>query len=132
MQSVAMKKCPTQPRRSSAGAMTSSALAHLLENAALYSPPSTTIEISGEVTGEGLRLAIRDHGPGFDEADLPHVFDRFYRAESARGATAGAGLGLAIAKWIADVHGAEITIAPAPERGTRVTVRFPGAAMAQA
>ena len=49
-------------------------------------------------------LAIRDHGPGFDEADLPHVFDRFYRAESARGMP-GSGLGLAIVRQAAEAHG---------------------------
>jgi signal transduction histidine kinase len=53
------------------------------------------------------------------------VFERFYRSESVRGTTSGAGLGLAIARWIAEMHAAEIAIAAEPVRGTRVTVRFP-------
>src|SRR6202011_5701328 len=67
------------------------ALANLLDNAAKWSPPDGEIEIAvrdGEVT-------VRDHGPGIDEGDLPFVFDRFYRASSARGMP-GSGLGLAI------------------------------------
>lgn len=104
----------------------------LLDNAIKFSHVGGSVEISVRAESGVATIEIRDEGVGIASADIPRVFDRFYRAESARGATAGAGLGLAIAKWIADVHGAEITIAPAPERGTRVTVRFPGAAMAQA
>jgi two-component system sensor histidine kinase MprB len=66
---------------------------------------------------------IRDHGPGFDEADLPHVFDRFYRADSARGMP-GSGLGLAIVRQAAEAHGGEATAANAPDGGAVVTVTF--------
>jgi signal transduction histidine kinase len=104
----------------------------LLDNAIKFSHPCGQVEISVRAESGAASVVIEDEGVGIASADIPRVFDRFYRAESARGATAGAGLGLAIAKWIADVHGAEITIAPAPERGTRVTVRFPRAAVAQA
>jgi signal transduction histidine kinase len=104
----------------------------LLDNAIKFSHVGGSVRISISARSGVAAIVIEDEGVGIASADVPRVFDRFYRAESARGATAGAGLGLAIAKWIADVHGAEITIAPAPERGTRVTVRFPGAAMAQA
>jgi signal transduction histidine kinase len=104
----------------------------LLDNAIKFSHVGGSVRISMSARSGVAAIVIEDEGVGIASADVPRVFDRFYRAESARGATAGAGLGLAIAKWIADVHGAEITIAPAPERGTRVTVRFPGAAMAQA
>jgi len=104
----------------------------LLDNAIKFSHVGGSVRISMSARSGVAAIVIEDEGVGIASADVPRVFDRFYRAESARGATAGAGLGLAIAKWIADVHGAEITIAPAPERGTRVTVRFPGGAMAQA
>ena len=63
-------------------------------------------------------LAIRDHGPGFDEADLPHVFDRFYRADSARGMP-GSGLGLAIVRQAAEAHGGWATAANAAGGGAR-------------
>ncbi len=104
----------------------------LLDNAIKFSHVGGSVQISVGADSGVATIVIQDEGMGIDSADVPRVFDRFYRAKSARGATAGAGLGLAIAKWIADLHGAEITIAPAPERGTRVTVRFPGVAMAQA
>jgi signal transduction histidine kinase len=70
-------------------------------------------------------VVISDTGPGIDPADLPHVFERFYRGESARQGTEGAGLGLAIARWIADLHGARIDIQSSPGDGTRVAVSFP-------
>jgi signal transduction histidine kinase len=104
----------------------------LLDNAIKFSHAGGSVEISMRAESGVATVVIQDEGVGIASTDIPRVFDRFYRAESARGATSGAGLGLAIARWIADVHGAEITIAPAPERGTRVSVRFPGAAMAQA
>ena len=104
----------------------------LLDNAIKFSPVGGSVAIVVRAESGAATIAIQDQGIGIASADIPRVFDRFYRAESARGATAGAGLGLAIAKWIADVHGAEITIASAPVCGTRVAVRFPRAAMAQA
>ena len=66
---------------------------------------------------------MRDHGPGFDEADLPHVFDRFYRADSARGMP-GSGLGLAIVRQAAEAHGGCVAAANAPGGGALVTVSF--------
>jgi signal transduction histidine kinase len=104
----------------------------LLDNAIKFSNAGGTVAICVRVEAGVATVAVQDEGAGIASTDIPRVFDRFYRAESARGATVGAGLGLAIAKWIADVHGAQITISPAPERGTRVTVCFPVAAMAQA
>ena len=68
-------------------------------------------------------LAIRDHGPGFDEADLPHVFDRFYRADNARGMP-GSGLGLAIVRQAAEAHGGWVTAANAPGGGALLQVAF--------
>ena len=68
-------------------------------------------------------LTIRDHGPGFDEVDLPHVFDRFYRADSARGMP-GSGLGLAIVRQAAEAHGGSATVANAAGGGALVTITF--------
>jgi two-component system sensor histidine kinase CiaH len=103
----------------------------LLDNAIKFSHSGDTVTIFVRVESGVAAVVVEDQGAGIASVDIPRAFDRFYRAESARGATAGAGLGLAIAKWIADVHGAEIAISPAAERGTRVAVRFPVAALAQ-
>ncbi|MFJ5135939.1 sensor histidine kinase [Streptomyces sp. NPDC088707] len=110
-------------------------LTNLLDNAAKFSPPGTPVEVtlskygSGSSTGGsrssagGLRLTVRDHGPGIPAADLPHVFDRFYRAETAR-ALPGSGLGLAMARQIAHAHGAELTAGAAPGGGALFTLTF--------
>jgi signal transduction histidine kinase len=97
----------------------------LLDNAIKFSEPRGVVTIVVRSSADGASLIVEDHGTGIAELDIPRVFDRFYRAESVRGATAGAGLGLAIAKWIADLHGARILIDPVTDGGTRVTVHFP-------
>jgi len=97
------------------------AVANLLDNAAKWSPPGADVEVAvrdGEVT-------VRDHGPGIDEEDLPHVFDRFYRSRSARGRP-GSGLGLAIVRQVAVAHGGEVVAEPADGGGTRMTLRLNG------
>ena len=86
------------------------AVSNLLDNARKWSPPGGTVEVG--LRGR-RRSSVRDHGPGFDEADLPHVFDRFYRADSARGMP-GSGLGLAIVRQAAEAHGGFATAANAP------------------
>ena len=80
------------------------AVTNLLDNAAKWSPPGGQIEVHVR-DGE---LSVRDHGPGIDEADLPHVFDRFYRAPAARGLP-GSGLGLAIVRQVAEWHGGTVS-----------------------
>ena len=67
---------------------------------------------------------MRDHGPGIAPEDIPFVFDRFWRAERARG-TPGSGLGLAIVRQVADQHGATATVEAPAGGGTRVLLRFP-------
>jgi two-component system, OmpR family, sensor histidine kinase MprB len=97
------------------------AVANLLDNAAKWSPPGGEVEVAvrdGEVT-------VRDHGPGIDEKDLPHVFDRFYRSPSARGRP-GSGLGLAIVRQVAVAHGGEVVAERADGGGTRMTLRLNG------
>jgi two-component system, OmpR family, sensor histidine kinase MprB len=68
---------------------------------------------------------VRDHGPGIDEEDLPHVFDRFYRAPSARGMS-GSGLGLAIVRQVAVAHGGTVVAERAEGGGTRITLSLNG------
>jgi two-component system, OmpR family, sensor histidine kinase MprB len=97
------------------------AVANLLDNAAKWSPPDGEVEVSVK-DGE---VAVRDHGPGIDEADLPFVFDRFYRASSARGLP-GSGLGLAIVRQVAESHGGQVRAEPAEGGGTRMIMRLNG------
>ena len=74
--------------------LTATALAHLLENAAQYSPPgSTDRRRRASVTDDGLTIAVRDHGPGIAPADLPHLFERFYRGDAAKARASGTGHG---------------------------------------
>ena len=95
------------------------AVTNLVDNARKWSPPDGSVEIS---LRDGT-LVVRDHGPGFSERDLPHVFDRFYRAENAR-RLPGSGLGLAIVKQAAQAYGGHVEAANAPDGGAVLSVRF--------
>ncbi|MFC7310116.1 sensor histidine kinase [Streptomyces monticola] len=95
-------------------------LTNLMDNAAKFSPPGAPVE----VTLTTRELTVRDHGPGIAPEDLPHVFDRFYRAESAR-ALPGSGLGLAMARQIARAHGADLTAEAAPGGGALFRLTLP-------
>jgi two-component system sensor histidine kinase MprB len=96
------------------------AIGNLLDNAAKWSPPNGMVEVSVR-TGE---VAVRDHGPGIAERDLPYIFDRFYRAPSARGMP-GSGLGLAIVRRVAEAHRGEVSAEPADGGGSRFRLRLP-------
>jgi signal transduction histidine kinase len=78
--------------------LTAAALAHVLENAAQYSPPEAAIGVTVGVSEEGLRITVRDHGPGIAPGDLPHLFERFYRGAESKRRVAGTGMGLSIAR----------------------------------
>ena len=96
------------------------ACANILDNARKWSPPAGPIEV---VLADGV-LTVRDHGPGIDDDDLPHVFERFYRAAAAR-SMPGSGLGLAIVDQVARTHGGTVTIARADGGGTVVRLALP-------
>ncbi|MEU7424885.1 HAMP domain-containing sensor histidine kinase [Streptomyces sp. NPDC040750] len=102
-------------------------LSSLLDNAAKFSPPDRPVEVTLERTAGCLVLAIRDHGPGIAAEDLPYVFDRFYRARTAR-ALPGSGLGLAMARQIARAHHADLTAEHAPGGGALLRLRIPDSA----
>jgi two-component system sensor histidine kinase MprB len=104
----------------------SRAVSNLLDNARKWSPPGGLIEVKMR----GGELSVRDHGPGFAEEDLPHVFDRFFRSDRAR-ALPGSGLGLAIVRQAAEAHGGSADAANAPGGGAIVRVRFGAAAAAE-
>ena len=95
------------------------AVSNLLDNARKWSPPEEPIEVD---LHDGL-LSVRDHGPGFEQADLPHVFERFYRADRAR-KLPGSGLGLAIVRQAAEAHGGSCRAENAPGGGARVQISF--------
>jgi two-component system, OmpR family, sensor histidine kinase MprB len=95
------------------------AVSNLVDNALKWSPPDGTIEID---LAEGA-LSVRDHGPGFEAGDLPHVFDRFYRAPGAR-SLPGSGLGLAIVRQTAESHGGDAQASNAPGGGALLRVTF--------
>jgi len=96
------------------------AVANLLDNAAKWSPPGSPVEVR---VGDG-ELSVRDHGPGIAETDVPHIFERFYRATSAR-SMPGSGLGLAIVRQVAEAHGGTIAFEPAPGGGALMRLRLP-------
>ena len=73
--------------------LTATALAHLLENAAQYTPAGSTIDVVARVVDDELTIQVRDHGPGIAPADLPHLFDRFYRGAAAKDPGVGHGHG---------------------------------------
>jgi signal transduction histidine kinase len=99
----------------------------LLDNAIKFTPPDGEVRLRVVASDGRVTLVVDDSGIGISSEQLPHVFDRFYRGDPARGRSEGAGLGLSIARWIADAHRAEIEIDSAPGRGTRVEVRFSAA-----
>jgi two-component system sensor histidine kinase CiaH len=97
----------------------------LLDNAIKYSANGTGIEIASGIVDKHAYISITDHGIGIARKDLDHVFDRFYRSDSSRGKTTdGYGLGLSIAKMIADAHQATILLKSQLGRGTTATINF--------
>ena len=99
-------------------------LINLLDNAIKFSRPQSKVRLGITNGGEGLRLTVQDQGPGIDAADASHLFERFYRGRSANGTT-GSGLGLAIARNLARLHGGDITLDSAPDRGSMFTLSLP-------
>lgn len=101
---------------------------NLLTNAVKYTPPGGTVRMQLGAANGRITLSVADTGIGIAPGDLPHIFDRFWRADSARtrtGERPGAGLGLAICKWIAEAHGGHIDVVSRPGRGTTFTVILP-------
>ena len=101
---------------------------NLLTNAVKYTPAGGRVRLWLERDDGRVRFGVSDTGIGIAPGDLPHIFDRFWRADSARTRTAerpGVGLGLAICKWIAEAHGGTIEVQSRPGRGTTFSVTLP-------
>lgn len=100
---------------------------NLVANAIQYTPQGGEVFLSLERIGEQARIICRDTGPGIPAEDLPHIFERFYRAEKSRtrGRTTGFGLGLSIANWIVERHGGRIEVDSKEGRGTTFAIWLP-------
>jgi PAS domain S-box-containing protein len=99
---------------------------NLVTNAVQYTPSGGTIWIKTALSGDGVMLTVRDNGIGIAAEDLPHIFDRFYRADSARPADkGGAGLGLAIVRKVVDAHGGGLNVESVPGEGSTFYVWLP-------
>ena len=103
------------------------AITNLLDNAVKWSPPGGTIRVQLE----GDRLRVADQGPGIADEDLPHVFDRFYRADTARN-TPGTGLGLSIVAQTITQHGGWVRAGRSAQGGAEFTVQLPGSTSLEA
>jgi signal transduction histidine kinase len=97
----------------------------VLDNAIKYTPSGGHVRLDVSAQNGAAVVAVTDTGVGIPTDALPLVFERFYRAEPARRQVEGAGLGLAIARWIAQVHGARIDVSSTLGQGTGVTIKFP-------
>jgi signal transduction histidine kinase len=101
-------------------------VANLVGNAVKFTPKDGVVRVSTAAEPDGARIDVTDTGVGIDAAELPHIFERFYRgsrANEARGA--GSGLGLAIVRSIVDMHGGTVTVESGVDSGSRFTVRLP-------
>ena len=105
------------------------ALRNLLENALNYSPEGTTIALTAERHDSRVLFSVADQGPGIPEADLPRIFERFYRVDKARARSGrdpgGTGLGLAIVKHLVALHGGRVSAANRPGGGAVFTIELP-------
>ena len=103
-------------------------VANLLDNAVRHSPAGSTVHVELNVTDSQYSLVVADRGTGIPAEHQPHIFERFYRVDAARArgnADGGAGLGLAMARWVATVHGGDISLTASSADGTTFSVSLP-------
>ncbi|WP_440900208.1 sensor histidine kinase, partial [Actinosynnema sp.] len=101
-------------------------LDNLVANALRHVPPGGRVEVTAEHEGDDVVIKVADTGTGITPEDLPHVFDRFWRAEKSRSRrTGGSGLGLAIVRKLVEAHGGTVSATSEPGKGSTFTVRLP-------
>ncbi len=104
-------------------------LRNLVGNGVQHTPPDATVQVAVRATADAVVVDVRDDGPGIPPEQLPHLFERFWRAEASRNrAHGGSGLGLAIVEAIVTAHGGSMSVASTPGEGTTFTVHLPAAA----
>jgi signal transduction histidine kinase len=106
------------------------AIANLVDNALKFCRAGDSVSLSARMRGDRVEVCVADTGPGIPEADVPHLFDRFYQARQSVAPSTGVGgkgLGLAIVKRIAELHAGEVRVDSTPGQGTRVTLVLPSA-----
>jgi two-component system sensor histidine kinase KdpD len=106
--------------------LTSVALSHVLENAALYSPADREILVRAHVDDDGLQVSVTDGGPGLDPTELERLFERFFRGRTARQITFGTGMGLSITRGLLAAAGGRIWAENVPGAGARFSIAVPG------
>jgi len=97
----------------------------LIDNAIKYSPPGSSVRLTSTLEEKEAAVVVADDGPGISRSELPHVFERFHRGREERATTAGAGLGLSIARELTEMMGGSITAESPAEGGARFTVHLP-------
>jgi len=104
----------------------SQVLLNLIDNAVTHTPPGGVVTVAARKLDNCLEISVEDTGEGIPAEDLPNVFERFYRVDKSRArATGGAGLGLAIAKYLVEAHNGEINVQSEPGKGSRFTFTVP-------
>jgi len=104
-------------------------VSNLVDNAVRHTPDGSTVRVELDETQSGYAIAVKDHGPGIPADIREHIFERFFRADASRrrGAADGAGLGLALARWIARAHAGDVVLARSSQSGSTFVISLPSA-----